>query len=99
MRRACPSHMGRTAVRSKVSSRIRRFPSVTLGNLRMRLETFERTAVRPMWDGQARRIDLRRQDAAGSVMRLQAVLASYTGHLRHGAAWRAWEALCHEYPW
>jgi hypothetical protein len=71
----------------------------TLGNLRTRLETFERTAVRPMWGGRARRIDLRRQDAAGSVARLQAVLASYAGHLRHGAAWRAWEALWQQYPW
>ena len=41
----------------------------TLGNLRIRLEHFERTAVRPMWDGSARRSDLRRQDTAGSVER------------------------------
>jgi hypothetical protein len=33
------------------------------------------------------------------VARLQAVLASYAGHLRHGAAWRAWEALWQQYPW
>jgi RNA-directed DNA polymerase len=71
----------------------------TLGNLRMRLETFERTAVRPMWDGKARHIDLRRQDATGSIARLHAVLASYAGHVRHGAARRAWEALWQQYPW
>jgi RNA-directed DNA polymerase len=71
----------------------------TLGNLRMRLEIFERTAVRPMWDGAVRRIDLRWQDAAGSVEHLQAILASYAGHLQHGAAWRAWEAMWEHYPW
>jgi hypothetical protein len=71
----------------------------TLGNLRTRLETFERTAVRPMWDGTAQRIDLRRQDTTGSVARLHAVLTSYAGHVRHGAARRAWEALWQQYPW
>lgn len=32
------------------------------------------------------RVDLRRQDATGSVARLQTTLASYAGHLRHDAA-------------
>jgi hypothetical protein len=70
-----------------------------LGNLRTRLQTFERAAVRPMWGGQARRIALQRQDAAGSVERLQATLASYAGHLRHGATGRAWEEMWAQYPW
>ncbi len=71
----------------------------TLGNVRTRLETFERVAVRPMRGGMARRIDLRRQDPAESVEQLQSALASYAGHLRHGAVWRAWEELWKQYPW
>jgi RNA-directed DNA polymerase len=71
----------------------------TLGNVRARLQTFERAAVRSVWDGVARRIDLQRQDTAGSVARLQATLASYAGHLRHGTTWHAWEAVWQRYPW
>jgi RNA-directed DNA polymerase len=71
----------------------------TLRNLRTRLETFERTTVRPMWGGTARRIDLQRQDADGSTERFQATLASYAGHLRHGAARRAWDAIWAQHPW
>jgi hypothetical protein len=52
-----------------------------------------------MWDGRAWHIDLRRQDAAGSGERLQATLASYAGHLRHGATRRAWEDLWERYAW
>jgi hypothetical protein len=47
----------------------------------------------------ARRIDLQRQDAVRSVEGLHAVLASYAGHLQHGAAWRAWEDVWEQYPW
>ena len=71
----------------------------TLGNLRTRLAHFQRAAVRPMWGGVARRIDLQRQDTAGNVERLQATLASYAGHLRHGATRRAWEDVWEQYPW
>src|SRR5262245_66197908 len=71
----------------------------TLGNVRAQLDTFERAAVRLMRGGRARRIDLRRQDPAGSVERLRSMLASYAGHLRHGAAWRTWEELWKQYPW
>lgn len=71
----------------------------TLGNLRARLEVFEHVAVQPVQNRMAQRIDLQRQDKAGSVERLRSVLASYSGHLQHGAAWRAWEALWAEYPW
>lgn len=70
-----------------------------LGNLRTRLAAFEQAAVRPMWGGRARRIDLQRQDAAGSVARLQATLASYAGHLRHGATRRAWQTLWQRHAW
>ncbi len=71
----------------------------TLGNVRTRLETFERVAVQPMRGGMARRIDLRRQDKAGSVEQLQSALASYAGHLRHGAVWRVWAEMWERYPW
>lgn len=36
---------------------------------------------------------------AQSVERLRATLASYSGHLRHGAAWRAWTAIWDAHPW
>lgn len=58
----------------------------TLGSLRARLELFERAAVRPVWSGVARSINLRRRDEAGSVDRLRSVVASYSGHLL--TAWR-----------
>ncbi len=71
----------------------------TLGNVRTRLETFERVAVQPIRGGMARRIDLRRQDKVRSVEQLRSALASYAGHLRHGAAWRAWAEMWEQYPW
>jgi hypothetical protein len=71
----------------------------TLSNVRARLDTFERIAVRPVRGGSARRIDLRCQEAARNVARLRSVMVSYAGHLHHGAAWRAWEDLWKQYPW
>jgi retron-type reverse transcriptase len=71
----------------------------TLRNMRERLEQFERAAVRPVWSGVARSIDLRRREEAGSVDRLRSVVASYSGHLRHGLALRAWEDTWGKYPW
>jgi hypothetical protein len=71
----------------------------TLSNLRVRLDTFARVGVQPVRKGKIRRISLQRQDAVGSVERLHSVLASYAGHLRHGAALRAWEALWQEHAW
>jgi len=71
----------------------------TLSNVYRRLKTFERLAVRPAWDGVGTRIDLRHQDRPRRVDFLQATLASYAGHLRHGAAWRAWIEIWKRYPW
>lgn len=71
----------------------------TLGSLRARVEGFERSAVRTVWDGLARHIDLTRQHKANSVERLRSVLASYSGHLRHGATLREWEEIWDGYPW
>jgi retron-type reverse transcriptase len=82
----------------------------TLGNLRARLDRFERAAVRPLWGGLARYIDLRSGcgatlrarasgDEAPSVAHLHATVASYAGHLRHGAAVRDWAHVWDHYPW
>ncbi len=72
----------------------------TLGNLRTRLNSFERLAVRPACKGTARRIDLERNKAKGAgVEWLHSVLASYGGHLRHGLSLRAWEKMWSRYPW
>ncbi len=67
----------------------------TLGNLDARLKAFERQAMRPACGGRAQRIDLRHADAA----RLRSVVASYSGHLGHGQAMRAWEAAWDRHPW
>jgi hypothetical protein len=71
----------------------------TLSTVRAKLDAFERGAVHPVSQGRAQRIDLRRQDAAGSVGRLQSTLTSYAGHLRHGATQRVWTAIWEQYPW
>jgi hypothetical protein len=71
----------------------------TLGSFRGCLRQFEHAAVRPARGALADRIDLRRQDAAGRVDRLRAAVASYAGHLRHGAAWREWARLWEANPW
>jgi hypothetical protein len=67
----------------------------TLGHLTARLDAFERRAARPACGGRAHRIDLRRAGVGG----LQAVVASYSGHLRHGRAARAWEAAWRRRRW
>jgi RNA-directed DNA polymerase len=69
----------------------------TLESLRRRLEGFQGVAIRPAPGAQ--RIDLRREDPAGRVERLRAAVASYSGHLRHGAAWREWARVWETYPW
>ncbi len=71
----------------------------TLGNLRTRLDAFERSTAMPAWQGKARRIDLRRHDKEGNVKRLHSVLASYAGHLRHGLALRQWEKMWERHHW
>lgn len=82
-----------------------------VGNLLKRVDGFERHAVRPVLGGLARRIELLSQrprrvrpgrsagPALTGVERLRATLASYSGHLRHGAAWRHWEGVWARFPW
>lgn len=71
----------------------------TVVSLHTRLADFEQKAVRSTRHGIARCIDLQRSDQAYSVDRLRATLASYSGHLRHGAAWDAWTKVWKQYPW
>jgi hypothetical protein len=44
-------------------------------------------------------VDLRPGEGARSVQALHASLASYSGHLRHGATACAWRRLWQEHPW
>jgi hypothetical protein len=67
----------------------------TLGSLDARLAAFERRAVQPALGGQALRIDLRR----AGVAQLRSIVASYSGHLRHGQAMRDWETVWDRRPW
>jgi len=81
----------------------------TLSHMRCRVERFERRMVRSAFGGLGRRVELggtelsasggageRNQD---SVERLRQSLASYAGHLRHGAAWGAWSGFWLYYRW
>ena len=71
----------------------------TLSNLATKLESFERTAVRPALHGLAQRIDLRRLDENGRGRKFYSMLASYAGHLKHGAALKAWAETWATRPW
>jgi len=71
----------------------------TVGNLSMRLDAFARAAVRSAHGGAARRIALGTARAAARVERLRATLASYSGHLRHGAAFGDWDRAWRRYGW
>jgi MutS domain I len=44
-------------------------------------------------------IDLSDGQDGHAVELLRASLASYSGHLRHGAAWRGWAEVWDRYPW
>jgi hypothetical protein len=71
-----------------------------LANCATRLRRFERWEMRPMWNGAAWRVDLTGKAAArSSVEQLHASLASYSGHLRHGAAWGVWDQMWQRHPW
>jgi hypothetical protein len=71
----------------------------TVGNLSMRIDAFARAAVRPVYQGAARRIALGTPRAAARVERLRATLASYSGHLRHGAAFGDWDRAWRRHRW
>ncbi len=73
----------------------------TLASCDRRLERFEQREVRNLWRGAARCIAISRRDGGGksALEALHATLASYSGHLRHGATWDRWTALWQRYPW
>ncbi len=70
----------------------------TVANLESRVQEFERAAVRAAAAG-VQRIDLTAGENTPAVQGLHAALASYSGHLRHGAAWRAWAGVWQRHPW
>jgi RNA-directed DNA polymerase len=71
----------------------------TLANLASKVERFERRAVRPALGGLAQRVDLRGLNKSDSGRRFHFMLASYAGHLKHGAALKAWEETWATRPW
>lgn len=83
----------------------------TLENCRRRLYAFERCNAEWVLGGEARRVPLRwRRDASlrrpgldagrsSSVPHLRSMVASYAGHLRHGAARTAWSGLWQRFEW
>lgn len=73
----------------------------TVRRLQDAVTTFARRCIRRAFAGLAQRIELTHQDgsAAPSVVLLRQSLASYAGHLQHGAAWGAWCDVWQEYPW
>jgi hypothetical protein len=71
----------------------------TLRNLATKIDSFERTAVRTAFGGLAQRVDLRRLDERSSSKKFYSMLASYAGHLRHGAAFKNWEETWTKRAW
>ena len=69
----------------------------TLANCEARLTRFVRRELQPLWGGVTRRLDGERQPEA--LPGLRATLASYSGHLRHGAAHQKWLALWERHSW
>jgi hypothetical protein len=71
----------------------------TVGNVTTRLDHFARRHVRPGPVKGTTAIALAGTRAAGALVDLRRSLASSSGHLRHGSAWRAWEAIWTRRPW
>jgi RNA-directed DNA polymerase len=69
----------------------------TLASCEARVTRFARRELQPLWGGAALRLDGERHPEA--VPALRATLASYSGHLRHGAAYQKWLALWERHGW
>ena len=69
----------------------------TVANCGLRLRHFARRELQPLWAGVALRLDTRRRPQALPLLR--AIVASYSGHLRHGAACRKWVAVWERHRW
>jgi RNA-directed DNA polymerase len=68
-----------------------------LASCEARMRSFSRRELRPLWNGAALRLDAERQPEA--LPALRATLASYSGHLRHGAAYAKWVGLWGRHQW
>ncbi len=71
----------------------------TLDTVARKLDDFEPRAVRPALGGLAQRVDLNRLEQNGGSQRFHSMLASYAGHLKHGAAMGAWQELWAKHRW
>jgi RNA-directed DNA polymerase len=74
----------------------------TLAKCDGRLRRFEHAALRPMWNGLAQRLDSAPSSGhalCADIEALRAVLASYSGHLRHGASLAGWRTIGNRHPW
>lgn len=69
----------------------------TLASCDARLTRFARQELQPLWSAVALRLDTERHSQA--LPALRATLASYSGHLRHGAAYQEWSALWERHGW
>ncbi len=69
----------------------RRARGRTLASCEARLGRFMRQRLRPVLSGTGWTLDTEREP--GALPALRASLASYSGHLRHGAAYRRWATL------
>jgi len=73
----------------------------TLSRMRRAVADFRRRRVRPAFGGLGQRLEL--SDCAGAEdgggAQLRASLASFAGHLRHGAAWGDWTRLWDDHLW
>jgi hypothetical protein len=65
----------------------------TIGNVTTRLDHFARRHARPGPVKGMTAIALVGTRAEGALAGLRRSLASSSGHLRHGSAWRAWEVV------
>jgi RNA-directed DNA polymerase len=71
----------------------------TLDTVARKLDDFEKRAVRPALGGRAQRVDLRRLDESSNGKKFYSMLASYAGHLKHGAAMGAWQEVWAKHRW
>jgi hypothetical protein len=75
----------------------------TQSNLRNRLDQWACQNVevlrRPGIDAAVQRIDLRAARERDAVAELRSTVASYSGHLRHGRAYRVWEREWRDRAW
>ena len=55
--------------------------------------------MRPALGGLAQRVDLKPLDENGSGRKFYSMLASYAGHLKHGAAYKTWQEMWAKQAW